>query len=71
VLSIPAEPNAAIHARTEAGRATSRQNAAIAANRGFMFTVPQGAGLHIREADADDLGAAIWTSNGGNRDYND
>jgi hypothetical protein len=39
VLSIPAEPNAAIHARTKAGIATSWHQAAVAANRGFMITV--------------------------------
>src|SRR5258708_19276992 len=53
VLSIPAEPNAAIHARTEAGIATSWHNATIAANRGFMITVSHGAGLHSQESDAD------------------
>jgi len=39
VLTIPAEPNAAIQAQNEAGSTTSRPNAAIAANRGFMITV--------------------------------
>src|ERR1700722_15021565 len=38
ILSIPAELNAA-NASTEAGKATSLHNAAIAANRGFMITV--------------------------------
>src|SRR5260370_15158488 len=69
VLSIPAEPNAAIHARTEAGIATSWHNAAIAANRGFMITVSHGAGSHSQESDAADFGATIWTSNGGNPGY--
>jgi hypothetical protein len=55
MLSIPADPNAAIHARTEAGIATSRHNAAIAANRGFMITVSHGAGLHSQESDACDF----------------
>src|SRR5450432_4088571 len=41
----PTEPNAAIHARTKAGMATSWPNAAMAANRGFMITVSHGAGL--------------------------
>src|SRR6202023_107934 len=55
VLSIPAEPNAAIHARTEAGIATSWHNAAIAAILGFMITVSHGAGLHSQESDADEF----------------
>src|SRR6202795_5052560 len=55
VLSIPAEPNAAIQARTEAGIATSWHHAATAANRGFMITVSHGAGLHSQESDANDF----------------
>src|SRR5882757_7171559 len=64
VLSIPAEPIAA-NASTEAGMATSRHNAAIAANRGFMITVSNRAGLHRQACGADDFGALMWTSNGG------
>src|ERR1700677_4067082 len=55
VLSIPAKPNAAIHARTKEGIATSRHKAAVAANRGFMITVSNWAGLHSRACDAKDL----------------
>src|SRR5882757_1329542 len=66
VLSISAEPSAAIPARSEAGMATSRHNAA---NRGFMITVSHGAGLHSRESDAADFGATLRTSNGGNPGY--
>src|ERR1700730_5169731 len=54
-LSSPAGPNAAIHAGTEAGIATSGPNAAIAANLGFMITVSHGAGLHSQESDADEF----------------
>src|SRR6202030_1023893 len=54
VLSIPAEPNAA-NASTEAGMATSRHNAAIAANRGFMITVSNRAGLHSQACGVDDF----------------
>jgi hypothetical protein len=63
VLSIPAELNAA-NARTEAGIATSRHNAAIAANRGFMITVSNRAGLHSQTCGVDDFGVMMWTSNG-------
>ena len=45
VLPMPAEPSDA-NATTEAGIATSRHNAAMAANRGFMITVSCRAGLH-------------------------
>src|ERR1700682_5587983 len=69
VLSIPAKPNAAIHARTKAGIATSRHHAAIAANRGFMITVSHGAGLQSQERTPTIFGATIWTSNGGNPGY--
>ena len=68
VLSIPAEPIAA-NASTEAGMATSRHNAAIAANRGFMITVSNRAGLHRQACGADDFGALMWTSNGGKSRY--
>jgi hypothetical protein len=46
VLSIPAEPNATIQTRTDAGMATSWHNAEIAANRGFMIIVSHRAGWH-------------------------
>jgi hypothetical protein len=54
VLLIPAQPNAA-NVRTEAGKATSRHNAVTAANREFMITVSNRAGLHSQACDADDL----------------
>jgi hypothetical protein len=46
------EPNATSQTRTEAGKATSRHNGAIAANRGFMITVSHWAGLHSQARDA-------------------
>jgi hypothetical protein len=45
VLSIAAEPITAIHAKTKAGIATPRPNAAVNANREFIITVSNSAGL--------------------------
>jgi hypothetical protein len=55
VLSIPAKPDAAIHARTEAGKAISRHNAASAVSRGFMITLSSKTGLHSQACHADDF----------------
>jgi hypothetical protein len=41
--------------RTEAGKATSRPNAAIAVNRGFMITASNRIGLHSQACDAGHL----------------
>jgi hypothetical protein len=68
MLSIRAEPNAA-NARTEAGIATSRHNAAIDANRGFMITVSDWAGLRSQACGTDDFWHLDGKSNGGKYAY--
>jgi hypothetical protein len=50
LVPLLADPNATSTARTEAGNAISRHHGAIAAQRGFMFTVPNHPSVRISKA---------------------